>query len=88
MSKHSARGTAWEAQRKRVLKRDGNTCMYCQKPLEGKDATVDHIEPISLTPGAEYRDDELIAACRTCNGRKSDKPIIRMDYFNQRYPQA
>lgn len=81
MSRHSATGAAWEAQRKRVLERDGWQCAYCGKALEGSDATVDHVEPISLDPGRVYADDALLACCRTCNGRKSDRPVMRMDWY-------
>ena len=80
MSKHSARGTAWKAQRKRVLDRDGWTCTFCTAHLEGDDATVDHVEPIALDPTRTYRDDDLVAACRTCNGRKQDRTLVRLDY--------
>lgn len=85
MAKHSARGTTWAAQRQRVLDRDTWTCTYCHKHLEGTDATVDHIQPISLNPDTNYRDDELTAACRSCNGKKQDKPLIRIAYFNPRW---
>ena len=80
MSQHSADGKAWDAQRKRVLDRDGWCCRYCTKVLVGDDATVDHIEPIALTPGRVYRDDELCAACRSCNSRKKDQRLVRLDY--------
>lgn len=82
MAKHSARGAAWDAQRKRVLDRDGWTCQRCAKPLAGADATVDHIEPIVLDPGREYRDDELQALCRRCNGVKSDRTAERTPWLN------
>jgi len=81
MSKHSARGARWEAQRQRILDRDGWLCSACGKPLEGADATVDHIEPISLNPGREYADHELVAMCKSCNGRKQDRLIARLPYF-------
>lgn len=82
MSKHSARGTRWQAQRRRVLDRDGWTCCYCGRHLEGLDATVDHIEPIALDPGRTYADTELVSACRRCNGTKADKQLVRLEYAN------
>lgn len=83
MSRHSARGAKWEAQRLRTLERDGWLCSHCGKPLEGSDATVDHIEPISLDPGREYDDFELVAMCRSCNGRKADQLLRRAAYFSR-----
>lgn len=85
MSRHSASGTAWEAQRQRVLERDGWTCVYCSTPIEGPNATVDHVQPIALQPGREYRDDELASACRSCNARKGNRPTLRVNYTNPRW---
>lgn len=82
MSRYTRTDSAWKAQRLRVLERDQWTCQYCHKHLEGSDSTVDHVEPIALDPERVYRDDELVAACRRCNGRKSDKALIRMDYHS------
>lgn len=82
MAKHSARGQHWANQRQRILNRDTWECAYCHKHLEGNDATVDHIKPISLDPNHTYQDHELIAACRSCNGRKQDKQGIRVAYRN------
>lgn len=86
MSKHSAKGTTWEKQRQRVLKRDAWTCLYCgDGPLQGSNATVDHLNPISLNPNTTYHDHELVTACRSCNGRKQDKQGIRIHYRNPRW---
>lgn len=85
MSKASAKGSAWEAQRKRVLDRDGWRCAYCGVGVEGWTATVDHIEPISLDADRKYRDDELVSCCRRCNAIKSDKTLRRLDYAAPRW---
>ena len=54
----------WKKQRLRVLSRDGYTCAYC-----GQDATeVDHIIPRAKGGGHEL--ENLVACCKTCNGRK------------------
>jgi 5-methylcytosine-specific restriction endonuclease McrA len=54
----------WKKQRLRVLSRDGYTCAYC-----GQDATeVDHIIPRAKGGGHEL--DNLVACCKSCNGRK------------------
>lgn len=85
MSKYSATGPAWRSQRLRVLERDGWVCAYCGKALVGDDATVDHIDAIVNDPDHLYLDHELVACCRTCNGRKQDKPLIRTEYRSPRW---
>ena len=83
MSKVSKRGTKWERQRQRVIARMGPWCAYCQKgPLEGQDLTVDHLDPVAMDPDAEHSDDRCVVACRTCNGRRQDQPLVRMDYYS------
>lgn len=86
MSKQSSRGSTWEALRKRVLDRDGWTCVYCGKPLEGDDATADHITPKDA--GGEDAEWNLVASCRADNGRKSNKVMIRMPWFNRTWLDA
>lgn len=94
MSEQSSRGSAWAALRLRVLNRDGWICSYCRKPLEGDDATADHI--ISKErwrreqrPGSPDTDDNLVAACRSCNSSKQDSDTLpRINYYNPRwFPQ-
>lgn len=85
MSKYSASGAAWQAQRLRVLNRDGWVCSACGKALEGADATVDHILPVALNPDHDYTDDELVSMCRRDNGLKADKVNARLAWFNPRW---
>lgn len=57
----------WQEIRDRILSRDEYTCAYC-----GSDADhVDHIHPISK--GGSNEDDNLTAACATCNISKGDR---------------
>jgi 5-methylcytosine-specific restriction endonuclease McrA len=50
-----------------VLKRDRWTCGYCG----GKADTVDHVLPESRRGGFTW--ENLISACRKCNGDKADR---------------
>lgn len=86
MSKQSSRGSEWEALRLRVLNRDGWICVYCGKHLEGSDATADHVIPKDA--GGEDVESNLVASCRTDNGRKSNKVMIRMPWFNRNWLEA
>lgn len=79
MSKQSSRGTKWERTRLAVLERDGHLCNYC-----GRDATTaDHVIPKAA--GGTDDMSNLVAACLTCNGRKSDRMLVRLDYVNPRW---
>ena len=86
MSVGSSRGAAWEAVRRAVLERDGWQCSYCHKHLEGRDATVDHIVPKAA--GGTDEADNLVAACRRCNGIKSDQLVARMPWYNPNWLEA
>lgn len=83
MSKQSRRGAEWESIRRRILDRDGWTCVYCGKALDGADATVDHVIPVDA--GGTDDDSNLVASCRADNGRKSNKVMIRMPWFNRHW---
>jgi 5-methylcytosine-specific restriction endonuclease McrA len=53
--------------RRGVLARDGHVCQYCGAPAE----TVDHVVPRSR--GGRHVWDNVVAACRRCNGGKRDR---------------
>ena len=79
MSKHSSRGTVWNALRLKVLERDGHICAYC-----GNDATtVDHITPKAAN-GQDILSN-LVACCVECNALKGDRPLIRTNYINRKW---
>lgn len=79
MAKNSSRGTEWNKLRLVVLERDHYTCAYCGHEAD----TVDHI--IAKNNGGEDIASNLVAACRKCNGLKSDRPLIRTNYLNTRW---
>jgi 5-methylcytosine-specific restriction endonuclease McrA len=53
--------------RRNIFKRDGNKCTYCGS---GRDLTLDHVLPKSR--GGKTNWDNLVTACKRCNGRKGD----------------
>jgi len=54
------------------------TCAYCHRPLVGKhNVVVDHIVPLNSPLGRNARYN-LVAACQSCNARKSDKIDARI----------
>jgi hypothetical protein len=50
-----------EAQRERILERDGRICVYCHKPAN----SVDHVIPYSYN--GNNTDSNLVACCLRCN---------------------
>lgn len=54
----------WRTTSRHILTRDHWTCTYCGAPAR----TVDHIYPRHL--GGTHAEDNLTAACRSCNGAK------------------
>ncbi len=57
----------WRSIRERILHRDNHTCVYCGRHAK----TVDHIFPWSR--GGSHDDTNLVACCKSCNSRKSDR---------------
>lgn len=60
--------------RAKILKRDQGICAYCDGPA----TTVDHIVPTSKG-GALLDEDNMVAACRSCNSRKSNRDALFLD---------
>lgn len=54
-----------------VLKRDKFTCAYCGLKNAKKVTTVDHIIPKSR--GGQLSWNNLVAACKPCNGKKANR---------------
>jgi len=54
----------------------GDPCSYCGSPA----ATIDHIDPIARN--GRHAWENLTAACRRCNSRKSDRSLL--DFLLQR----
>ncbi|MFF0623591.1 HNH endonuclease [Streptomyces sp. NPDC004296] len=60
--------------RKRTLaRRDGRHCTFCRVLFAAdlRDATIDHVVPISLF--VTWRAENLVLACRPCNTTKGDR---------------
>lgn len=52
-----------------------------------RDLTIDHIVPISLG-GSSDDETNLTVACRTCNGKKKDKQVLRQNYIDDDWLKA
>ena len=60
----------WRVLRRFILTRDSNVCSYCGS----KATTVDHVNPVSR--GGNHEEGNLAAACKSCNSRKKDRPVV------------
>jgi 5-methylcytosine-specific restriction endonuclease McrA len=71
--------------RRAVLTRDRGTCAYCSKAA----TTMDHVQPRSR--GGQHRWENVVAACRSCNGTKDDRLLSELGWtltFRPQAPQA
>ena len=55
--------------RANIILRDEETCQYCGKHF--RELTLDHVIPRSR--GGQSTWENLVASCRTCNGRKGNR---------------
>ena len=70
LSKQALGSAKWKRTRLAVLARDGMQCAYCGKEAD----QVDHV--VSRVSGGDMFDmDNLVAACRLCNQKKSSKSV-------------
>lgn len=63
-------------------------CVACGKELIGGDWTIDHIAPPTQNgEGAQPNNDisNLQSMCRSCNGRKQDRQLIRVAWKSARW---
>lgn len=54
--------------RRNVYLRDNYTCQYCGKKFSYYELTYDHVIPRKL--GGETKWDNIVTACKSCNGKK------------------
>ncbi len=68
--------------RRGVFARDGWKCQYCGGPAE----TVDHVVPKSR--GGVHTWENVVAACKSCNGKKRDKLPVEAGIKPMKKPGA
>ena len=57
--------------RRNIFLRDNHMCVYCLRSLSADEISVDHVIPKSR--GGRETWENLVTACKTCNGLKGDK---------------
>lgn len=70
----------------KVVRRDGQICQICQKPVRDEEVEFDHIIPFSR--GGPATADNLRLTCRSCNRKKraSLKQLLHPIYLPPRPP--
>jgi hypothetical protein len=62
-----------------IQRRDGDRCCYCERQVDWKDrnsdagGTYDHLDPNLFEPNWGNTLENVVVACRGCNGRKKDR---------------
>jgi hypothetical protein len=64
----------WKETRARIIARDAETCRYCGTAAN----CVDHVLP--YVHGGSEDDENLVAACRSCNSRAKDDVFLSFDH--------
>jgi HNH endonuclease len=62
-----------KALRRRLIERDGDTCVWCAK-TELSEVTMDHVVPDSK--GGPMTSYNLVPACRSCNSSRQNTPAL------------
>ena len=75
---------ALQPTRANILLRDDETCQYCGK--RGRDLTLDHIIPRSR--GGQSTWENLVASCKSCNGKKGSRLLKEVNMRLLRQPRA
>lgn len=71
--------------RTHVYLRDGHQCQYCGKVFSPSELTLDHVVPRSQ--GGPRTWDNIVTACRPCNGKKADLSCDDAGMFPLRQPR-
>ncbi|HEU0189359.1 MAG TPA: HNH endonuclease [Gallionella sp.] len=66
-----------------ILARDSYACVHCTAALSEDNFVLDHLVPVSK--GGTNRKHNLVAACESCNQRRSDSESI--DFLRENYRQ-
>lgn len=64
--------------RRAVLARDNHTCAYCRQTFAVSQLTIDHVHP--RAKGGEHRWENVVCACKGCNGKKGDRTLAELGW--------
>ena len=61
----------------------GRVCAYCDARFHAKELTLDHVTPRRGQTAYDRRDN-LVLACKTCNQKKRDMPLLGFLFTDRR----
>ncbi len=64
--------------RQRIFYRDGGRCVYCDKPVAFKDATMDHVVPLTKRGNSRSKEN-ITLSCKACNKAKGPLELETLD---------
>ena len=67
--------TAYNETRQWLLERHGPVCAYCERRVDPRKITLDHVTPRRGQTAYDRRDN-LVLACPECNAAKADQSIL------------
>jgi 5-methylcytosine-specific restriction endonuclease McrA len=65
--------------RNAIVKRDRQTCCYCNEYVPKRERSLDHVTP-QCRGGADNADN-LILTCKACNSRKGSKSLKQFTQY-------
>lgn len=74
LTKYQKRKVTVRFSKQHVFLRDNYTCQYCEKKVDSKSITIDHILPLSL--GGRTTWENTTTACSPCNSLKGNNKKI------------
>ena len=74
LTRYQKKKTTLRFSKQHVFLRDNYTCQYCEKKIDNKSSTLDHILPLSL--GGITSWENVTTACGPCNSLKGNNKKI------------
>ena len=80
-NKYIKRKRKIKIKKKSVMIRDEGKCQYCQKLLEHKEATIDHVIPKCRFKSRKqsHNWENIVISCKRCNSKKGNKTPSEAD---------
>ena len=73
--------TARKVMRQNHYQEQNGKCFYCKKALNRREATLDHVIPVSK--GGMDTKENTVMCCKTCNILKSNQSNFKLSWFQK-----
>ena len=75
-----------KAEREKIYKKTNGKCAYCGCTLPYEKMQIDHVIPLNL--GGSDTEENMLAACRSCNHRKGTLTVDKFRHSIEQAPQV